>query len=239
MPTPVTSSLTSEDRRAAAVARAEQGLAMLDELAVVGMAMSKEIAVRYIDGPYYPEPKHDPAKQFAASSRAVRLTVALQGKVDTLLLAFCNVEPLPIETAGRAREQTDVSASGEAPAEARDDREGEDTDTRSPRGEERREGLVEREGDGEVSLDQFVAAVNAIRADLRLDPDHAEPPKADTPIDATACSEMAEPEAPVGLVVTRPDGLADIADGAALAAAHAAAAHAETAALRIRPHPRQ
>ncbi len=94
----------------AMIARAERRRAMLEELADVSMALSKEIAVRMIDGPYYPEPRHEPGRAFAVVSRAVRLTVALEAKVDRQIFAMCNGEvPAEPETA-RARSPADRSS---------------------------------------------------------------------------------------------------------------------------------
>jgi hypothetical protein len=73
---------------AVAITRAELRLRMLEELAVMGMALSKEICVRFIDGPYHPEPRHDPGKAFAAVSRSVRLTLAMEVKVEDRIVAL-------------------------------------------------------------------------------------------------------------------------------------------------------
>ena len=74
------------------IERAEARRVMLEELGAIGMAMSREIATRWIDGPYHPEPRNDPARAFAAVSRSVRLTLAQQVRIDTQVLAWCNGE---------------------------------------------------------------------------------------------------------------------------------------------------
>ncbi len=88
------------------IARAEQRLAMLRELAELGMALTRELTRRTLAAPEPPEqasdveakpapnsrdipgPRHDPAESFARLSRAVRLTLALEAKVDEELTAL-------------------------------------------------------------------------------------------------------------------------------------------------------
>ena len=77
------------------IARAERRRASVEALANVGMALSKEIAVRLIDGPYHPEPRHDPGRSYAAASRSVRLTLTLEAKVDVQILALCSGDDVP------------------------------------------------------------------------------------------------------------------------------------------------
>jgi len=50
--------------RAADIERAEWRRGMLEELAVVGMALAKDIATRLMESPYHPELKHDPGRSF-------------------------------------------------------------------------------------------------------------------------------------------------------------------------------
>jgi hypothetical protein len=78
------------------VARAEQRLAMLRELAELGMALTRELTRRTLEAPEelptppaakadprtVPGPRHDPAESFARLSRAVRLTLALEATVE-------------------------------------------------------------------------------------------------------------------------------------------------------------
>ena len=79
------------------IARAEQRLAMLRELAELGMALTRELTRRAMAAPEAPEaapdatpasrhpPRHDPADSFARLSRAVRLTLALEATVEDRL----------------------------------------------------------------------------------------------------------------------------------------------------------
>jgi hypothetical protein len=96
------------DSRAAAdarVARAEERLVMLRELAEIGMAMTRKLGRRVLEAPdddapdpapaepagpksapkAAPGPRHDPAESFARLSRAVRLTLAFEAKTDEQL----------------------------------------------------------------------------------------------------------------------------------------------------------
>ena len=70
---------------------------MLEELAEAGLAMAKEISKRMIEGPYHPEPQHDPGRSFAGVSRSVRLTLTLERKVDEQILALCRDESASAE----------------------------------------------------------------------------------------------------------------------------------------------
>jgi len=89
----------------ARIARAEQRLAMLRELAEIGMALTRELARRELEGapeaaadpnPTAPKPApktvsvpgRDPADAFARLSRAVRLTLVLEAKAEDELDAL-------------------------------------------------------------------------------------------------------------------------------------------------------
>jgi hypothetical protein len=78
------------DAYAPNVARAEQRLAMLRELAELGMSLARELTHRVLDPPAtpepQPEPRHDPAESFARLSRAVRLTLALESQVEEQII---------------------------------------------------------------------------------------------------------------------------------------------------------
>ena len=84
------------------IARAEERLAMLRELAELGMALARELTRRTLEAEEDPDPgaaasanpraapgpRHDPADSFARLSRAVRLTLALEAKVEEDLSAL-------------------------------------------------------------------------------------------------------------------------------------------------------
>ena len=76
------------DAAAGAIAQAERRLAMLRRLADLGMTLAEELAGRAVPGADRPEPKHDPAESFARISRAVRLTLALEARLEQDLAAL-------------------------------------------------------------------------------------------------------------------------------------------------------
>jgi hypothetical protein len=73
---------------AAAIVRADQRLAMLRRLAELGMKLAEALAERVVSASKDPEPRHDPAGSFARVSRAVRLTLALEAKIEQDLAAL-------------------------------------------------------------------------------------------------------------------------------------------------------
>ncbi len=77
-----------DPRLAVALHRAERRREMLERMADMGMALAAEINQRYIEGPRRPEPRPDPARAFAAVSRAVRLTLILEAKIEKQILAW-------------------------------------------------------------------------------------------------------------------------------------------------------
>jgi hypothetical protein len=72
---------------AAVIARAEARRVVLERLTVIGMELVEDIRARNVQAP---EPRHDPARAFAAVSRAVRLTLAFAGRIDADILAMRN-----------------------------------------------------------------------------------------------------------------------------------------------------
>ena len=77
---------------AAPIGRAEQRVAMLRELAELGMQLTRVLVERAAAAPAKaePEPRHNAAESFARVSRAVRLTLALEAKADQDLAALRN-----------------------------------------------------------------------------------------------------------------------------------------------------
>jgi hypothetical protein len=68
---------------------------MLERLSNLGMRLAEEIAERAAQVPRAadptepaPEPRHDPGRAFAAVSRAVRFSLALEAKIDQQILAL-------------------------------------------------------------------------------------------------------------------------------------------------------
>jgi hypothetical protein len=69
---------------AAAIARAEWRLATLQELAEIGMALTRDLARQAAEPPAEDKaaPRRDPGDGFARLSRAIRLTLALHARTD-------------------------------------------------------------------------------------------------------------------------------------------------------------
>ena len=172
----------------AAIALAEGQREMLQHLAEWGMALSKDICQRSIDSPYHPELKHDPGRAFAAASRAVRLTLAMQARVQKEIVALRNgVTPAPAppapdaatdaadfvaaEAAGQADEARD-GARDDADAAAREsiEREGGDVDEARAAARSIRERLIEGEDFQDILDGGIDACLDTIRAELGLDP---------------------------------------------------------------------
>ncbi len=104
-----------------AIARGERRRAKLERLSDIGMELAEEIRERNVKTPYHPEPKHDPARAFAAVSRAVRLTIVLEAKVDAEIVALRNGEAMSSPNSVRAkprgaaaRETNDVETARES-----------------------------------------------------------------------------------------------------------------------------
>ena len=85
---PTTPTPNTDPRLAVALARAERRLELLQELAGMGMSLARELNQRFIEGPHRPEPRPDPARAFAAVSRAVRLTLILEARTEKQILAW-------------------------------------------------------------------------------------------------------------------------------------------------------
>ena len=99
----------------APIAHAERRLAMLERLAEIGMALAEEIGARNVNAPYHPEPRHDPARSFAAVSRAVRLTLALEVRIEAALVALRNGETpsVPAVPGGPGRTRRRARGAGQ------------------------------------------------------------------------------------------------------------------------------
>ena len=72
----------ASDQAAPPIPRADQRLAMLARLAELGMKVAEDRAARALAAPRDAEPRHDPAQSFATASRAVRLTLALESRLE-------------------------------------------------------------------------------------------------------------------------------------------------------------
>jgi hypothetical protein len=190
MSSPAPTAQSPDFHRDAVIARAERGRAMLERLAVIGMDLAEEIHERNVKTSYHPEPKHDPCRGFAAVSRAERLTVMLVTRMDAEIIAMRNgefalarpargIKAPPIAAAPQAVWTPPVAPEPPSPLrakvrgavwgainhEVRDIHRAQETLDRL------HENLIERE-DYDRFLDRpFRACVEAICADLGLNPD--------------------------------------------------------------------
>ena len=168
------------------IERTERRGAILADLVHVCVTLSKKLARDMLDGPFHPESRHDTARAFDVVTRSLRLTLAMEDRVDRQLFALHNGE-LPVapslrkeagEDAGAPAESAVVQPEPERSAGSESDREAPD----SQRCESDRESLVEREfevfrvsGDDDADIDairerlgRFPPSPEVGRADSRL-----------------------------------------------------------------------
>jgi hypothetical protein len=158
----------------ALIARAERRGVILEDLVEVCVTLSKKLARDMMDGPFHPESRHDTARAFDVATRSLRLTMAMEARVDAQLFALHNGE-LPAAPARRKE-------AGGTPA-VQDGAVGRPSDREAPDVERRecdRESLVEREFEilrvsGDVDAD-----IEAIRAAPNLPPPSPEVGRADS-----------------------------------------------------------
>ena len=166
------------------IERAERRGAILADLVHVCETLSKKLARDMMDGPFHPESRHDTARAFDVVTRSLRLTLAMEDRVDRQLFALHNGE-LPVAPARRKEAGGGASApavSAEAqPEPARSA--GSESDREAPdseRCESERESLIEREFEvfrvsGDVDAD-----IDAIRERLGRLPPSPEVGRADS-----------------------------------------------------------
>jgi hypothetical protein len=164
----------------AAVAWAQRRHAMLDRLAVIGMRLAEEVVQRSVDSPYHPEIKHEPARAYAQVARAVRFTLALQGRVEAQIIAMRNGDPFSKVFASDLDNQTSAPSKTSPDRfrqRARDavadaiDREIPDREAAERALGRLHENLIERETYDALLTLPFRDCVEAICADFGLDPD--------------------------------------------------------------------
>ena len=211
---------TTPDLAVADIAHVERRRAMLERLAVLGMVLAEETTQRAVDSPYHPEVVHEPCRAFAQVSRAVRLTLVLEAKMEAAAVALRN---------GNAPA---AGAKTVAPAPWAPLSEGDRRDLTSPRRnvrdhdagetlvEQTRERLSESEGDTRLA-GGFRATVQTICSDLGLDPDWSRWPEtedaADVPLIPMLTEFLATAKAPA---VPAECGQADGATGSLAAEPH-------------------
>ena len=170
---------TPDPHVAAALARAERRRARLEELSELGMGLARELTSRAVEGPYHPEPRHDPARAFASIARAVRFTLALEAKVEERILALRKGE-LPKVAGGAAAPFAPCASGPEAALGSRRERLGEAAaidETDDEADEERAcaeldglyERLTEREYDDALLSRPWRASVAAVCGDLGVE----------------------------------------------------------------------
>ena len=163
----------------AAIERAEARRAVLERLVEVGMELVEEIRGRNVKAPYHPEPRHDPARAFAHVSRAVRLTLAFAGRIDAEILAMRKGEIVapPKRAADKPAAYPSTLALGPEGIRVRDavvsaiHAEFSEWDGAMGALDELHERLVEYERDDRFSSRPWRECVEAICADLGLEPD--------------------------------------------------------------------
>ena len=161
---------------AAAIARAERRRGVLEQLTETGMRIISEIEGRTVQAPLHPEPRHDPARAFAAVSRSVRLTLILEARIGRDILAMRKGRFLS-SAAPSAADSVAQPRSNPARAKVRDavwaaiDRESGDVETADVARRHLHERLIEGEAYDVLLSGPWRACVAAICADLGLSPD--------------------------------------------------------------------
>jgi hypothetical protein len=147
------------------IERTERRGAILTDLVDVCVTLSKKLARDMLDGPFHPESRHDTARAFDVVTRSLRLTLAMEERVDARLFALHNGE-VPVDALKVAPRKD----AGGTPAvqEAAVDRPSEAEASESERRESETERLVEYD---RFDLTDINANVEAIQAKIeRLPP---------------------------------------------------------------------
>ena len=154
------------------IERTERRGAILADLVHVCETLSKKLARDMLDGPFHPESRHDTARAFDVVTRSLRLTLAMEDRVDRQLFALHNGE-LPVAPARRKEAGEDagapaVSAEVQPEPERSAGSESDDREHDIERRESETERLVEYD---RFDLTDIDANVEAIQADIgRLSP---------------------------------------------------------------------
>jgi hypothetical protein len=93
-----------------AIARAEEGRAMLQRLAKIGMVLAEEIDRKTNSADPPPEPKRDRCRAYAAVARAVQRSVAMVVWLDADILAMRKGESIKVRPAREVKPAPQVSA---------------------------------------------------------------------------------------------------------------------------------
>ncbi len=116
----------TDPHRAEALANAERRRAMLARLAEIGMELAEQIGAHTAAAmaAINEDKAGDPTRPFATVARAVRLTLALEARVDAQILALRNGKlPLGWGASGEGRPRSDAPRreAGESSHPARED----------------------------------------------------------------------------------------------------------------------
>ncbi len=112
------SALETNPDVAAAIARAEARRGVLERIVVVGMELVEDIRERTVNAPGHPEPRHDPARAFAHVSRAVRLTLAFEARIDADIAMRNGDTTSPSKSGAGSRCAAPSKRAAETPARA-------------------------------------------------------------------------------------------------------------------------
>ncbi len=174
---------------AAAIARAEARRAVLERVTQLAMALMEEVVAAKISQADEPAPRRDAERTFAQLSRAVRMTLALEERIDARILTIRNGElparaPAPSGGARRAAAKSTPAPPAEGDADqcpvrdpiqaavwsAIDQTVGDEVEALH-RFDRLYERLFESGEYDRLDLEDFESAVKAICADLRIEPD--------------------------------------------------------------------
>ena len=147
------------------IERTERRGAILADLVHVCETLSKKLARDMLDGPFHPESRHDTARAFDVVTRSLRLTLAMEDRVDRQLFALHNGE-LPVAPARRKEAGEDtgapaVSAAVEPEPRRSADSESDDREHEAERRESETERLVEYDRFDLTDIDANVEAIQA------------------------------------------------------------------------------
>ena len=161
------------------IERTERRGAILADLVHVCETLSKKLARDMLDGPFHPESRHDTARAFDVVTRSLRLTLAMEDRVDRQLFALHNGE-LPVAPARRIEAGEDAGAPAVQPEPQRSaDSESDKREHEAERRESETERLVEYD---RFDLTDIDANVEAIQAKIeRLPPPSPEVGRVDSP----------------------------------------------------------
>ena len=164
------------------IERTERRGAILADLVHVCETLSKKLARDMMDGPFHPESRHDTARAFDVVTRSLRLTLAMEDRVDRQLFALHNGElpvvPGPRKHAGEDAGVPAVSAAVQPEPQRSADSESDDREHEVERRESETERLIEYD---RFDLTDFDANVEAIQANIGRLPPSPEVGRVDSP----------------------------------------------------------